>query len=367
MATSFPIQKLPYLVLNKVVGLMANIERLALLLTSKKTESLVLSLKFPNDKVHTIYFAEGSCGFMASILVSDHGENATPIKFDCSLRNGAGRNEEMNAIQKWCDVEGDFIKRAQTIYTKIQKLFPVSGLSLRLNYLSTESVERILAAPEFNHWWEVYTSGNIQPDAIKLIMDHASPQRRIICDSEVKLPIDFCHPNAFAFKVAKYFVATWASLDQLLAIRYVDVIGLGQTGLRCDDVNVLLHKFLETGYQMCNELEISVTGGIDVDALTEDLLTFKVVNGVYTTFFLCTPTATNSKIAKVFISPNRIIINIGANEDDFLEARRLLTLIRTRNRIQEEMNAGEMRQMEIEQVEREINEAEQVLMAAMAE
>ncbi|EFP11565.1 hypothetical protein CRE_28833 [Caenorhabditis remanei] len=364
MTTSFPIQKLPYLVLMKTVGLMANTERLALLLTSKKTESLVLSLKFPNDKVHTIYFAEGSCGFM---LVSDHGENATPIKFDCSVRNGAGRNEEMNVIQKWCDVEGDFIKRTQTIYTKIQKLFPVCGLSLRLNNVSTESVERILAAPEFKHWWDVYTSGNIQPDAIKLIMDHASPKRRIVCDSEVKLPIDFCHPKAFDFNVAKYSVATWASLDQLLAVRYVDVIGLGQTRLRCDDVNVLLHTFLETGYQMCNKLEISVTGGIDVDALTENLHTFKVVNGECNTIFLCTPTKTNSKIAKIVTYRNLIIISIGANEEDFLEARRLLTLIRTRNRIQEEMNAEDMRQMEIEQVEREINEAEQVLMAAMAE
>ncbi|EFO96069.1 hypothetical protein CRE_20031 [Caenorhabditis remanei] len=351
----FPIQKLPELAFEAVVRQMINKQRLSLAVTSKKTLNLLLALKFPKDQAHTIHFEKDSYGFMALIIVKDHGvEKARKIHFGCDFYK-RGRKIEWadNVFEDWSPVSGSYVEKAQSAYQKIRKLFPACELTLRFVNSQPEDVLQILNAPEFKTWNEVNVYEVMTPEAIKLIMDKASLQRRIIFHSSLELPLDFYHPKAFDFKVAQYSRAKWATVGQLLSIRGVEMIGLGQTSLRSGDVRVVLKKMLETDYQMCGRLEISVTGGYDQEEMMGDTLRFSVWNGEESTTFATTVVQMNTKIAEINVFRNLVRICTSSNEDDHKEARRMLTNLRNIIRIDNQLEMakpGEKRRLQKERV-----------------
>ncbi|EFO96061.1 hypothetical protein CRE_20022 [Caenorhabditis remanei] len=370
----FPIQKLPELAFEAVVRQISTRERLGLALTSKKTMNLLLAVKFPKDQVHLIRFGETSEEFYATVEVKNphNKKQKEPFKFVCRVSKKKGEKVFTKyAVDQWCDVIGSYIEKTQCAYQKIAKLFPARDVTIRFINLKTEDVRQILNAPEFENWQEVGAFG-IKPPAIKLIMDKATSERRFRCDNTIKLPPSFHHPKAFDFQVAQYSNAMWvSSAKQLLSIRDVELIGLGQTSLRSQDVGIVLKKMLESDYQMCTHLVLLVAGGFDEEAVMSDTVRFKFTCGEIGMFYVRTKTQTTTKIAEIRVMDrNTINITISSDETEYEEARRVLTNMSNRIRIDNELEGaepGEKRrlQMEREMANREVHVASRVLIASL--
>ncbi|KAF1768565.1 hypothetical protein GCK72_000377 [Caenorhabditis remanei] len=380
----FPIQKLPELAFEAAVRQISTRERLGLALTSKKTMNLLLAVKFPKDQVHLIRFGETSEEFYATVEVKNphNKKQKEPFKFVCRVSKKKGEKVFTKYAVDQC-LKTSILqepgvtslvrtsKKTQCAYQKIAKLFPARDVTIRFINLKTEDVRQILNAPEFENWQEVGAFG-IKPPAIKLIMDKATSERRFRCDNTIKLPPSFHHPKAFDFQVAQYSNAMWvSSTKQLLSIRDVELIGLGQTSLRCRDVGIVLKKMLETDYQMCTHLVLLVAGGFDEEAVMGDTVRFKFTCGEIGMFYVRTKTQTTTKIAEIRVMDrNTINITISSDETEYEEARRVLTNMSNRIRIDNELEGaepGEKRrlQMEREMANREVHVASRVLIASL--
>ncbi|KAF1765107.1 hypothetical protein GCK72_005059 [Caenorhabditis remanei] len=117
-------------------------------------------------------------------------------------------------------------------------------------------------------------------------MDKIPVSKRLKIDSDI--PVDFKHPNALKYYITKYNSGRWITLNDLKSIRNVGWIELKSTIFDCSDVNQFLRYWVNCEEDMLELLEMNLQEDaiIDVDALTDQLITVHVEGASFTDFFM---------------------------------------------------------------------------------
>ncbi|KAF1764784.1 hypothetical protein GCK72_004734 [Caenorhabditis remanei] len=117
-------------------------------------------------------------------------------------------------------------------------------------------------------------------------MDKIPVSKRLEIGSDI--PIDFKHPNALKYYVTKYNNGRWITMNDLKSIRNVGWIELKSTIFGCNDVNEFLRYWVNCEEDMLKLLDLNLKEGafIDVDALTDQLITVRVEGASSPHFFM---------------------------------------------------------------------------------
>ncbi|EFP11586.1 hypothetical protein CRE_28834 [Caenorhabditis remanei] len=328
----FRIQKLPDKVLQSVVGLMDIGTRLSLVVTSAKTENMMLQLEYPKEFIHNILFDEQPILYKADISVLPHCHSPDSVKFNC------GRNKKKkqplpsayyNLIAKWSGRNTSCIDRMQNVYRKINILLPSHVMNLFLGKLKTVDAQKIMAAEEFSDWYRVRSLPGIKPETIRCVLDKADLNKQFCFDEEEQLPLDFAHPKAFQFEHSSFHDARWVKMPQLLTIKDVYEVRLGHSNFYCKDIGVLLCRMLESQHHMCKFFSVTYAGPFQLADVIQGVVTVKRRSNPL--MFLVSPRTKNAaKIGylTVHLEDSSLTIAVTNDRDQETETRKYMELFK---------------------------------------
>ncbi|EFO85909.1 hypothetical protein CRE_01606 [Caenorhabditis remanei] len=175
------------------------------------------------------------------------------------------------------------------LYKCINALFSCSsvGWNFYLDQLSTETMMHylnLLLAEKCTGF--SFMRGSLSTPLLTELMDKIPVSKRLEIGSDI--PIDFKHPNALKYYVARYHSGRWITLNDLKSIRNVGCVELKSTIFDCSDVNQFLNYWVNCEEDMLELLELNLQEGaiIDVFALTDQLITLRVEGASSSNFFI---------------------------------------------------------------------------------
>ncbi|PIC43944.1 hypothetical protein B9Z55_004492 [Caenorhabditis nigoni] len=100
-------------------------------------------------------------------------------------------------------------------------------------------------------------------DLLTELMDKLPQKMEFFIDSNI--PLDYSHPKALKFPLTIYTDARWLKVEDLLSIRNLRNIKLGQTNFDCSDVNKFIQYWSDCDEDMMKTVWIKLKEGTQID------------------------------------------------------------------------------------------------------
>ncbi|EFO85983.1 hypothetical protein CRE_01605 [Caenorhabditis remanei] len=299
----FLILKLPLVPFKLVTEFMNSHEIIKLSMCSYRLESFLRISKYKLKKL-TVHLSDQRLRYDLT-----QSNNCSSIFF----RKGKSEKplESVSKMQQFCEIydneDNTFLwieyfssKTIIGFHECISALYSCSSVSWKfyLDILSTETMMHYLNLPLAEKCTGFsFLRGSLSTPLLTELLDKIPVSKRLEIDSDI--PIDFKHPNALKYYVARYHSGRWITLNDLKSIRNVGCVELKSTIFDCSDVNQFLNYWVNCEEDMIQLLDLNLQEGaiIDVDALTDQLITVHVEGARSPDFFIKAKNHKNRKFA----------------------------------------------------------------------
>ncbi|CAO4364164.1 unnamed protein product [Caenorhabditis nigoni] len=100
-------------------------------------------------------------------------------------------------------------------------------------------------------------------DLLTELVDKIPQKMEFVIESNI--PLDYSHPKALKFPLTIYTDARWLKVEDLLSIRNLGKIKLGQTDFDCSDVNKFIQYWSDCDEDMMKTVWITLKEGTQID------------------------------------------------------------------------------------------------------
>ncbi|EGT54562.1 hypothetical protein CAEBREN_18202 [Caenorhabditis brenneri] len=247
------LSKLPFLMRKKAINFMSFGEKIRLAVVSEDMENYVKESRLQKYVHWTLKICDSS----SSVGIEDEFELAVTDNFPVG-------DEEWDKIPKreiakWCDDKKEPIENVKIILKKLQDLLFDSATPhqtfLELD-VAEQKIFEILSAPVYRDLVEV-AIGNyrLEIKTIDAILEHCEFKKMMFFPN-LMFPYDYYNEKALKCQNIVYMKAIWMKVTQLLTLRDVGTIYLGDTFLNMEDIALLIDFWVTVDYDMFRNLDI---------------------------------------------------------------------------------------------------------------
>uniref|UniRef100_A0A1I7U2U9 FBA_2 domain-containing protein n=1 Tax=Caenorhabditis tropicalis TaxID=1561998 RepID=A0A1I7U2U9_9PELO len=269
----FDLYRLPDLPKILVIQLMTIPERIKLAISSQKIEIYLSRLfKKPAFSVYEIDL-RGKSSFI-SIDKDKFRLFMSPLRLEYEEATDITEED----VKPWVNEKCTMIENTLNVFTRLQKVFPYQYTSLcaTLNEIEPTTIHDLLLHPCVASLTGLNFYGGIVPrHDLHAVMEWKQENAiQFITFLDNEFPSDYRHPNAFRFSGVMYGDARWIHLKDLLSMRNMHRMVLGNNNLSMEDLNTFIKYWINCDEDMCKYLYIGYKH-VNLSVLLEDVTVLK--------------------------------------------------------------------------------------------
>uniref|UniRef100_A0A1I7U7M8 FBA_2 domain-containing protein n=1 Tax=Caenorhabditis tropicalis TaxID=1561998 RepID=A0A1I7U7M8_9PELO len=252
----FSLIQLPDVPKIQIIHLMTMGERIKLAVSSRRMENY-LSWMFKNQKIDVFYsvYLKGDL----SRIDIDMGVwilYISPGMPEYTKSNHITSEE----LKPWINEKWTMIEKTLNVSERLQNVFPFQRTNVHviLDEIEPTPILDILSHPFVQRMMGVhFYGGTVKRDELDAIMEWRKEDTiQCITLARNSIPLDYRHPNAFRFSGVSYGDARWIHLEDLLSIRNMLQVFIGEHNFSMSNLNTLIKYWINCEEKMFTFLDI---------------------------------------------------------------------------------------------------------------
>ncbi|CAO4364166.1 unnamed protein product [Caenorhabditis nigoni] len=264
----FPILKIPDVVFREVTSMMTPTEIIKLSISDFKLELLLRNRKY---KINTIIVQTGNIHpkldtsserhCLSVFFEKSENDKRNPVTHLAQLQDTYREETDERLYLTYVSLEEMF-----SIYSNLTRLFscPCHNWALITDDMKPEEFREYTAkilTLEFQRF-SVHAK-TMSNNLLTELVDKIPQKMEFVIESNI--PLDYSHPKALKFPLTIYTDARWLKVKDLLSIRNLGKIKLGQTNFDCSDVNKFIQYWSDCDEDMIEAVWIKLKEGTQID------------------------------------------------------------------------------------------------------
>ncbi|EFP11602.1 hypothetical protein CRE_28872 [Caenorhabditis remanei] len=254
---------LPLDVMNEVIKLMEPFEQIPFALLSKKMNTCVICSGSQIADHCEVNFTDGN-----AVL-------KIPEVVEYSRKEISNWNDKTSIFSNFWPVnQKKLISNTMKLIEKVQMVFPKRTFSLTLH--SNDLKNNDILDALLNKTWKKVTvnGGELRAEDLDKVMEMDNLKKNFVFKN-TSFPPNYRHKNAFKFASIEYDDALWVQIDDLLTLTDNQIVRLGQTSFKSQDLNLLLKTWQRSPHDMFEVLTLR-NNELNLEETFKDLVTLTV-------------------------------------------------------------------------------------------